>query len=252
MSPIVCRRPPRPPPAGAGSLEISLPAPAAERGGGRGSSSSVVPMAWDFETDAAFEAKLAWMREFVREEILPLETLELDWRAYWRLIEPLQGAGQGARAVGRPPAAGDGRHGPRPGGAGADARDPRRLRAGAAGVRQPGSGLGQLRAARAGRHRGAEATLDGAAAGRRDAQRLLDDGAGHRLGPAPVHDAGRARRRGVGDRRHQVVRRQRRPGRLPHPHGAHRRLRRCRSLRDDLDDHRPDRHARDRDARPGG
>ncbi len=47
-------------------------------------------MAWDFETDAAFEAELAWMREFVREEIFPLETLEMDWRAYWRLIEPLK------------------------------------------------------------------------------------------------------------------------------------------------------------------
>ena len=47
-------------------------------------------MAWDFETDAAFEAELAWMREFVREEIFPLETLEMDWRTYWRLIEPLK------------------------------------------------------------------------------------------------------------------------------------------------------------------
>ena len=32
-------------------------------------------MAWDFETEPEFEAKLAWMREFVKEEIFPLETL---------------------------------------------------------------------------------------------------------------------------------------------------------------------------------
>ena len=31
-------------------------------------------MAWDFETEPEFEAKLAWMREFVKEEIFPLET----------------------------------------------------------------------------------------------------------------------------------------------------------------------------------
>ena len=34
-------------------------------------------MAWDFETEPEFEEQLAWMREFVREEIFPIETLEL-------------------------------------------------------------------------------------------------------------------------------------------------------------------------------
>ena len=38
-------------------------------------------MAWDFSTEPEFEEKLAWMREFVREEILPLETLADHWRA---------------------------------------------------------------------------------------------------------------------------------------------------------------------------
>ena len=38
-------------------------------------------MAWDFETEPEFEAKLAWMRQFVREEIIPLETLADRWRS---------------------------------------------------------------------------------------------------------------------------------------------------------------------------
>jgi acyl-CoA dehydrogenase len=37
-------------------------------------------MAWDFETDPEFQAKLDWMSTFVREEILPLETLADVWR----------------------------------------------------------------------------------------------------------------------------------------------------------------------------
>lgn len=32
-------------------------------------------MAWDFSTDPDFEAKLAWMRDFVREEVWPIETI---------------------------------------------------------------------------------------------------------------------------------------------------------------------------------
>ena len=37
-------------------------------------------MAWDFSTEPEFEAKLEWMRTFVREEIMPLETLAERWR----------------------------------------------------------------------------------------------------------------------------------------------------------------------------
>jgi acyl-CoA dehydrogenase len=37
-------------------------------------------MAWDFETEPEFEEKLQWMRTFVREEIIPLETLAETWR----------------------------------------------------------------------------------------------------------------------------------------------------------------------------
>jgi acyl-CoA dehydrogenase len=47
-------------------------------------------MTWDFSTEPDFEAKLQWMRELVRDEILPLETLGLDWRTYRKAIVPLQ------------------------------------------------------------------------------------------------------------------------------------------------------------------
>ena len=54
-------------------------------------------MSWSFQTDAAFQAKLDWMDGFVRQEILPLETLAHEWRrpggdvAYQQIIESLQG-----------------------------------------------------------------------------------------------------------------------------------------------------------------
>jgi acyl-CoA dehydrogenase len=38
-------------------------------------------MAWDFSTEPEFDAKLDWMRSFVREEIMPLETLSERWRS---------------------------------------------------------------------------------------------------------------------------------------------------------------------------
>ncbi len=47
-------------------------------------------MAWDFETEPEYEAKLAWARHFVDEEILPLETLDLDVATLMRVVRPLQ------------------------------------------------------------------------------------------------------------------------------------------------------------------
>jgi acyl-CoA dehydrogenase len=47
-------------------------------------------MAWDFSTDPEWEEQLAWMRAFMREEILPLETLDLDHSTFLRAIRPLQ------------------------------------------------------------------------------------------------------------------------------------------------------------------
>lgn len=47
-------------------------------------------MAWDFSTEPEFEEKLEWMRGFVRDEIIPLETLELDAEAFARATAPLK------------------------------------------------------------------------------------------------------------------------------------------------------------------
>jgi acyl-CoA dehydrogenase len=47
-------------------------------------------MGWDFCTDPEFEERLGWAREFVRDEVLPLETLDLDHRTFRRLAEPLR------------------------------------------------------------------------------------------------------------------------------------------------------------------
>ena len=53
-------------------------------------------MAWDFSTEPEFEAKLAWMRDFVRTEIMPLEVLADQWRGrdgqarLGRVTEPLK------------------------------------------------------------------------------------------------------------------------------------------------------------------
>jgi acyl-CoA dehydrogenase len=53
-------------------------------------------MAWDFETEPEFQRKLDWMREFVREEIYPLETVDELYsspegrEALARIIAPLK------------------------------------------------------------------------------------------------------------------------------------------------------------------
>ena len=49
-------------------------------------------MAWDFSTEPEFQQQLDWMRDFVREEIWPVETIfsELDEPSFRRLIAPLQ------------------------------------------------------------------------------------------------------------------------------------------------------------------
>jgi acyl-CoA dehydrogenase len=49
-------------------------------------------MAWDFSTDAEYQSKLDWARDFVREEIWPLETIvgELDQSQIDEAYRPLQ------------------------------------------------------------------------------------------------------------------------------------------------------------------
>jgi acyl-CoA dehydrogenase len=49
-------------------------------------------MSWSFSTEPEFEAKLDWMRGFVRDQIWPLETLweELGWDGLVKAAAPLQ------------------------------------------------------------------------------------------------------------------------------------------------------------------
>ena len=47
-------------------------------------------MGWDFSTEPEFQAQLDWMRDFVRDEIWPLETLDLEHQQIERAFEPLQ------------------------------------------------------------------------------------------------------------------------------------------------------------------
>jgi acyl-CoA dehydrogenase len=49
-------------------------------------------MAWDFSTEPEFQAHLDWMRDFVREEIWPIETVfeQLGQDGFMRAIAPLQ------------------------------------------------------------------------------------------------------------------------------------------------------------------
>ena len=51
---------------------------------------TVARMAWDFSTEPEFEEKLEWMRTFVRDEIIPLETLDLDAEAFRRITDPMK------------------------------------------------------------------------------------------------------------------------------------------------------------------
>ncbi len=46
---------------------------------------------WDFSTEPEFEAKLEWMREFMRREVYPLEAVEgVTEEQFDRLLEPLR------------------------------------------------------------------------------------------------------------------------------------------------------------------
>src|ERR1700736_21418 len=47
-------------------------------------------MAWDFSTEPEFEEKLRWMRDFVHEEVFPLEVLDVDDDAFMRIVRSLQ------------------------------------------------------------------------------------------------------------------------------------------------------------------
>ncbi len=70
-------------------------------------------MAWDFATDPEFEEQLVWMREFVRDEIIPLEELAVDEETLKRVVAPLKREVQrrGLWACHLPPELGGGGYG---------------------------------------------------------------------------------------------------------------------------------------------
>src|SRR3954471_12684819 len=47
-------------------------------------------MAWDFSTEPEFQEQLDWMRDVVRERVIPLETLELGFDGLQHALAPLQ------------------------------------------------------------------------------------------------------------------------------------------------------------------
>ena len=47
-------------------------------------------MAWDFSTEPEFAEQLEWMQQVVREEIIPLETLDLDERQLSTALAPVK------------------------------------------------------------------------------------------------------------------------------------------------------------------
>ena len=68
-------------------------------------------MAWDFSTDPEFNERLDWMREFVRSELWPLETIldELSHEEFEAILRPLKDEvrGRGLWAAHLPPELGD-------------------------------------------------------------------------------------------------------------------------------------------------
>jgi len=65
-------------------------------------------MGWDFETEPEYAAKLTWARAFIDEEVLPLETLDLNFGDLAWVMRPLQEEvkRQGMWAAHLPPALG--------------------------------------------------------------------------------------------------------------------------------------------------
>ena len=111
-------------------------------------------MAWDFSTEPEFQEQLDWMRDFVREEIWPIETVfdELGEDGFRRAIAPLQEqvSERGLWAAHLPPELGGQGFGQVKLGLMHEILGTTPVRARR--VRQRGAGLGQLRDPRARRH----------------------------------------------------------------------------------------------------
>ena len=147
-------------------------------------------MAWDFETEPEFQAKLDWADEFVREEVEPLDLIwpgleftPLD-ETRRKVDRAAEGRGAPPEAVGHPPRPRARRRGLRPAQAVAAERDPGPLVVGPDRVRLPGARHRQRRDHRPLRHARAEGALPAAAARGRDLLLLLDDRAPRRR-PTP-------------------------------------------------------------------
>ena len=113
---------------------------------------TLMRMAWDFSTEPDFQAQLDWMAAFVREEIWPLETLDLDTAQLDRALRPLQEQvkERGLWAAHLPPELGGQGFGQVKLGLMHEILGTLAVRADR--VRLPGAGLGQLRDPRAGGH----------------------------------------------------------------------------------------------------
>ena len=197
-------------------------------------------MAWEFETDPEFQAKLDWAEEFVRDEVEPLDLL-------WRGLEftPLDDhprrpsstrsrsrcAAQGLWAT---------HLGPELGGQGYGQLKLALLneilgRSSWApimfGCQAPDTGNAEI-IAHYGTAEQKERYLQPAARGR-DVLLLLDDRAAGRRRPDPVHDPSGQGRRRVGHQRLEVLLLQRPDGVVPHRHGGDqpRRVARTRACR---------------------
>ena len=149
-------------------------------------------MAWDFSTEPEFQRKLDWMADFVRAEVWPVETVfeELGQDGFERAIAPLRDEvkQRGLWAAHLPPELGGQGFGQVKLGLMHEILGSSPYAPFVFGNNAPDSGNAEILALAGTPEQ--KQPLARAAAGRRAALRLLDDGAGHRrLGPDAARDA---------------------------------------------------------------
>ena len=181
-------------------------------------------MGWDFATEPEYAAKLEWAREFVRENIWPLETLagELGQEALDRAYAPLQEEvrRQGLWAAHLDPELGGQGYGQVKLGLLHEVLGTSPYAPNAFGCQAPDSGNSEILAL-AGTVEQKERYLEPLLGGRPEVG-VLDDGAGLRgVGPDAAEDAGPQGRRRVRHHRPQVVLLERVDRGLPDRHGRH-------------------------------